>query len=76
MNSNAMIDVEPDTLVQLDRLAADLSRPRRILVEEALRSYVEEQNMHLQQIREGIASADRGEFADASEVARIVNKYK
>lgn len=53
---------------QLDALAKQQHRDRTQLIEEAIEQYLELQRMYLAKIDEGIAAADRGDFATEEEV--------
>jgi predicted transcriptional regulator len=67
---------EEATLSKLDELAQDIAQPRDRLVAEAIESYVEFYAAQVAKIKEGIAQADRGEFASEEEVARVFAKYR
>ena len=54
------------TLQALDRLAEKTERSR---------SYIALNAWQIAKIESGIAAADRGEFADDDDVARVVEKY-
>jgi predicted transcriptional regulator len=53
---------------QLDQLARQQRRDRTQLIEEAIEQYLELEHLQLARIDEGIAAADRGEFATEEEV--------
>jgi len=53
---------------KLDALAKSQRRDRTQLIAEAIDQYIELQDVHLARIEEGIAAADRGEFASEKEV--------
>jgi predicted transcriptional regulator len=55
----------------LDRLATSTERSRDALVQDALRHYVELQAWQVERIRDGIAAADRGDFATDEELDAI-----
>lgn len=66
----------PDALyTQLEALAGATARTKSFLVVEALTRYVESQAWHIQDIHNGIAEADRGEFASSEEVSAVFAKY-
>lgn len=52
----------------LDQLARQQRRDRTQLIEEAIEQYLELERLHLARIDEGIAAANRGEFATEEEV--------
>ena len=60
---------------QLDKLSKVTSRTRSFLAAEAIREYVQLNEWQIEEIRKGIAEADRGDFADEKEVERVVSKW-
>ena len=66
----------PDALyAQLEALAGATARTKSFLAIEALSRYLESQAWHIQDIQDGIAEADRGEFASSEEVSAVFAKY-
>jgi predicted transcriptional regulator len=53
---------------RLDLLAKRQRRDRTQLIGEAIEQYLELQDVHLAQIREGIEADDRGDYASEQEV--------
>jgi predicted transcriptional regulator len=68
------LQIEPSTLDAIDELASKSNQPRDMLVEEALRNFVELRAWQIAKIEEGIAAADRGEFATEEELDAIEAK--
>jgi predicted transcriptional regulator len=66
---------DDDKLATLDRLAASMDRSRNWIVNRAIERYIAEQAWQIGQIQEGIAQADRGEFASDEEVDAIARKF-
>ena len=60
---------------ELDRLVAATGRTWSFPTLEALKNYLADQSWQVQDIREAIAEADRGEFASAREVAAYKRKW-
>ena len=60
---------------KLDKLAAATRRSRSFLVAEAIRDYVELNSWQVEEIRKGIAEADRGEFATDAEMKKLAKKW-
>lgn len=60
---------------KLDRLAGKLDRPRSYLAAQAIDDFIAREEWQLAEIEAGLAEADRGEFASADELARVVAKY-
>ena len=59
----------------LDRLAEKTERSRSWIAAKAIEDYIALNAWQIAKIEAGIAAADRGEFADADDVARVVRKY-
>jgi predicted transcriptional regulator len=59
----------------LDRLAEKTDRSRNWLVTQAVQEYVSVNAWQLARIEEGIAAANRGDFASEAEVARVMAKF-
>lgn len=64
-----------EKLQRIDALANTMGRSRNWLVNEALDSFLEYQEWFAAEVREGIAAADRGEFASPEEVDALFSKY-
>ena len=56
-------------------LAQQTERSRSWLVSRAVQEYVSLNEWQIARIKEGIADADRGDFASDEEMARIWRKY-
>ncbi|HEV7324704.1 MAG TPA: CopG family ribbon-helix-helix protein [Bosea sp. (in: a-proteobacteria)] len=76
MTAAFTIRLDDETLAKLDALAADTDRSRNWLVAKAIQDYVELNAWQIQRIKEGIAQADRGEFATEEEVEAVFAKYR
>ncbi len=61
---------------QLDKLADASQRSRSFLIAEAIRDYVALNEWQIEEIKQGVAEADRGEFASEAEVERAFKKWK
>ncbi len=64
-----------DLALQLEALTKATGRTKSFLAIEALREYLDVQAWQVQDIKAGIAEADRGEFATEDEVVRFFEKY-
>lgn len=60
---------------ELDGLAENTDRSRSWLVARAIEDYVRVQKWQIEQIREGLEAAKRGEFATEEEMEALFNKY-
>ncbi len=76
MTAAFTIRLDDETLAKLDALAADTDRSRNWLVAKAIENYVELNAWQIQRIKEGIAEADRGEFATDEELDAIEAKLQ
>lgn len=66
----------PEALYQqLEQLANATSRTKTFIAVEALSGYVHHESWQIQDIREGMAEADAGEFATPAEVNAVFAKY-
>lgn len=65
------LHIEPSTIGAIDELARKANQPRDVLVEEALQNFVKLRAWQIAKIEEGIAAADRGEFATEEELDAI-----
>ncbi|MGX1790132.1 CopG family ribbon-helix-helix protein [Bosea sp. NPDC055332] len=71
MTAAFTIRLDDETLAKLDALAADTDRSRNWLAAKAIENYVELNAWQIARIKEGIAQADRGEFATEDELDAI-----
>jgi predicted transcriptional regulator len=69
------VRLDEAVLRDLDRLAERTERSRNWLVSQAVQEYVNVNAWQLERIEEGIAAADRGDFASEAEVARVMAKF-
>ncbi len=64
-----------DLAGQLDKLIEATGRNKSAITVAALREYVDAQAWQIQDIEEGVAEADRGEFASDGDVNAFFAKY-
>ncbi|MGZ8341171.1 MAG: CopG family ribbon-helix-helix protein [Telluria sp.] len=69
------IRLPADLAVQLEQLTLATGRNMSAITVAALRDYVAAEARQIQDIEQGIAEADRGEFASAEEVSAFFAKY-
>ncbi len=69
------VRIPADLVGQLDKLTKATGRNKSALTVAALRDYVEAEAWQIQEIEEGLAQAERGEFASPEEVASVFAKY-
>lgn len=76
MSTSVTIRVDdPAKLEALDKLAQSMDRSRNWIVNRAIDRYIAEQSWQIGQIMEGIAQADRGEFASDEEVRAAFARF-
>lgn len=71
MTAAFTVRIDDEMLAKLDALAADTDRSRNWIATKAIESYVELNAWQIEQIKAGIAEADRGEFATEEELDAI-----
>ena len=76
MTAAFTIRLDDETLAKLDALAADTDRSRNWLAAKAIENYVELNAWQIARIKDGIAEADRSEFATEDEVEAVFAKYR
>ena len=60
---------------QLEKLAAATGRDKSAITVAALRAYIEAEALQIQDVQDGIAEADRGEFASIEDANSFFAKY-
>ena len=68
------LHLNPNLQTKLSRMAAQQGRPAETLVEEAVERLVDYDEWFLQEVDEGLAAADRGEFVDHSEIRKVIDR--
>ncbi|MCE2933706.1 MAG: CopG family ribbon-helix-helix protein [Rhabdaerophilum sp.] len=63
-------------LEALDKLAASMDRSRNWIVNRAIERYLAEQAWQIEKIEQGIAQADRGEFASSEQVEAAFARFR
>ena len=76
MSTTLSVRVEPEVKARLDALADATQRSRSFLAAEAIREYVEIKEWQLQEIQNGLAEADAGDFASDDELASLARKWR
>ena len=69
------ITLEPSLRQRLVDLAQATQRDETTLIEEAVSNFLDLQEWQRQRIEQGLATADRSEFASDDDMARILGKY-
>ena len=71
MTAAFTIRLDDETLAKLDALAADTDRSRNWLAAKAIENYIEINAWQIEQIKAGLAEADRGEFVSEADLDAI-----
>lgn len=71
MTAAFTIRLDDEMLAKLDALAADTDRSRSWLATKAIETYVELNAWQVEQIKAGLAEADRGEFVTEADLDAI-----
>ena len=69
------VRLDDDKARKLDQLANKLDRPRSYLTAQAIDDYLAREEWQIAEIEAGLSEADRGDFASAEDLARVVSKY-
>ena len=72
------LEITPELRARIDAIAARSSLSVSQVIADALENghSLEWQERFLDKVAEGIAAADRGEFATPTEIERVLNKYR
>lgn len=72
------IDIEPELRKRVDAIAARSNLTAAEVVADALQNghSLDWQEQFLDKVAQGIAAADRGEFASAADIEQVRNKYR
>jgi predicted transcriptional regulator len=76
MTAAFTIRLDDEMLAKLDALAADTDRSRSWIAARAIEDYIALNAWQIARIREGVAEADRGEFASDEDVRDVFDKYR
>jgi len=78
MNSPRTISfrIAADKVAELDSIAKAMDRDRSYLLNEAVESYLNEQQRFVAMVKEGIRSAENEELIDDEEVAAMVDSWE
>lgn len=72
------VEIPADLKARVEAIAARSSLSAAEIIADALQNghSLEWQERFLDKVAAGAAAADRGEFATADDIARVVNKYR
>lgn len=69
------VRVPDETAARLDQLAERRDRSRSYMAAQAIEEFIAREEWQLAEIAAGMTEADRGDFATADEVAKVIGKY-
>ena len=67
--------IERSERLALDALAANGSRKRSELINDAIRSFIDVQRWQIEEIAKAVSEADRGDFVSPGEVKAFFKKH-
>ena len=68
--------IAADKVAELDSIAKAMDRDRSYLLNEAVESYLSEQQRFVAMVKEGLRAAENGELIDDEEVGRMVDSWE
>jgi predicted transcriptional regulator len=72
---SATVDINPQIMAELEKLALSTSRDQSELVNEAIRLYLDRESRMIEKITMGLAQAERGEFVPEAEMESFFAKH-
>ena len=76
MSTTMTLRIEDSVKEQLEKLAQATHRTKSFLASEAIKNYISMNEWQINEIKEGLKEADRGDFASDEEVKAVFNKWK
>jgi predicted transcriptional regulator len=70
------LSIADDVEQQLEELAKSTGQTKSFLVKEAIRVYLQQESWQIAETRLAIQEADAGDFAEAGEVQRLLDKWR
>ena len=67
--------IAPEKVAQLDLIAKAMDRDRSYLLNEAVESYLTEQQRFAAMVEEGLEASRKGELIDDEEVGRMIESW-
>ncbi|MEQ9355471.1 CopG family ribbon-helix-helix protein [Coleofasciculus chthonoplastes] len=71
---NVTFRLDPNKRAALDAIAAGMDRNLTYVLNQAINAYLEMHQWQLQEIQQGIAEADAGDFASEDEVTAVFTR--
>jgi predicted transcriptional regulator len=70
------VRVPDETRGALDALALALDRDRSYVINEALTTYIDTHQWHVEHIRQGMREADAGKFVSERDVRKVLGRLR
>jgi predicted transcriptional regulator len=70
------VRVGEETRGALDAIATALERDRSYVINEALATYIETHQWHIEHIRRGLREAEAGKFVPDAAAKKIINRLR
>jgi len=67
--------IAPEKVAQLDQIAKAMDRDRSYLLNEAVQTYLSEQQRYIAMVEEGLEASRKGELIDDEEVGRLIESW-
>ena len=67
--------IAPEKVAQLDLIAKAMDRDRSYLLNEAVLTYLSEQQRYIAMVEEGLEASRKGELIDDEEVGRMIESW-
>jgi predicted transcriptional regulator len=68
--------IAPEKVVQLDKIAKAMDRDRSYLLNEAVQTYLSEQQRYIAMVEEGLEDMRSGRYFTDEEVGRMVDEWE
>lgn len=69
------VRIEDSTLMRIDGIAKELSRPRSWVINQALERYLEYEEWFVKEVKDGLSEVARGDVASDEEVVERFKKW-
>lgn len=69
------VRIDDDTLGRVDQLASELSRSRSWVINQAIERFLSYEEWFVQEVKDGLKEAERGEIATDDDVAARFRKW-
>jgi RHH-type transcriptional regulator, rel operon repressor / antitoxin RelB len=71
-----IVKLDPETISDIDALAAEIRQSREAVVREAIKAFREMRDWQRAHVEEGLRQADAGEFASPRDVKAAFGRWR